>query len=140
MYKCVRVCVCVNGKREREEGRRGRPGGIRTFVRANGTEKTVDRSIVLEPIADVVKLELVADSIFIGRHWSSNGRSLLDAPIRCDCRRIDGKTFRVTFLLRCIVRRKCNEAGLNRGRSKNSTFPRFPFFFFFFLFFSSFPL
>lgn len=84
----------------------------------NGTEKTVDRSIVFQPIADVVKLELVADSNFIGRHWSVvEWRTLLGTPIRCDCWRIDEKTFRVTFLSGYIVRQKCNEVGLKRDRS-----------------------
>lgn len=57
-----------------------------TFIWTNGTEKTVDRSIVFQPIADVVKLELVADSNFIERHWSVvEWRTLLGTPIRCDC-------------------------------------------------------
>lgn len=49
-----------------------------------GTEKTVDRSIVLQPIANVVKLELVADSIFIGRHCVERW-TLLDSSIHRDC-------------------------------------------------------
>lgn len=64
-----------NGKRERKK---------RTFVWTGGTEKTVDRSIVLQPIANVVKLELVADSIFIGRHCVERW-TLLDSSIHRDC-------------------------------------------------------
>lgn len=38
---------------------------IGTFVWTNGTEKTVDRAIVLQSIADVVKLELVGRIRFL---------------------------------------------------------------------------
>lgn len=81
-YKREKQKKDAEKKRERERANMKKG----TFIWTNGTEKTVDRSIVFQPIADVVKLELVADSNFIGRHWSVvEWRTLLGTPIRCDC-------------------------------------------------------
>lgn len=71
-------------KKRGEGGNEKRERKKRTFVWTGGTEKTVDRSIVLQPIANVVKLELVADSIFIGRHCVERW-TLLDSSIHRDC-------------------------------------------------------
>lgn len=100
-----------------------------------GTEKTVDRSIVLQPIANVVKLELVADSIFIGRHCVERW-TLLDSSIHRDCWRIDEKTFRFFFFFCYIVRWNCNEAGLKLWGWSNvfAVYSCSNFFFFFILF------
>lgn len=81
-YKREKQKKDAEKKRERERENMKKS----TFIWTNGTEKTVDRSIVFQPIADVVKLELIADSNFIGRHWSVvEWRTLLGTPIRCDC-------------------------------------------------------